>query len=173
MAAKKQNQSGARRTNTTKSRSRGKKKPQISENWSILLFGIGIALLAVTYVEGDSAWSWIRTNMLFGVFGMSTYLLAPLVLYLAVWIAIGRPIFAKACKGILLLMLLSGAFLVFSKTDMTGLNFNDGIIALHKAGATDNSLSGGVISAVFGWSLLSLCGRPGANILLILFCVIS
>ncbi|MEG1550492.1 MAG: DNA translocase FtsK, partial [Ruthenibacterium sp.] len=131
------------------------------------------ALLAITYVEGDSAWSWIRTNLLFGVFGISTYLLAPLVLYLAVWIAAGKPVFAKACKGLLLLMLLSGAFLVFSKTDMTGLNFNDGIIALHKAGASDTTFSGGVFSAVFGWSLLTLCGRPGANILLILFCVIG
>ncbi|MEG2833098.1 MAG: DNA translocase FtsK, partial [Ruthenibacterium sp.] len=105
MAARKQNQSGARRTTKPNSRSRGKKKPQISENWSILLFGIGIALLAITYVEGDSAWSWIRTNLLFGVFGISTYLLAPLVLYLAVWIAAGKPVFAKACKGLLLLML--------------------------------------------------------------------
>ena len=173
MASRKQNGSGARRTSNTKNRGRGKKKPQLSENWSILLFGIGIALLAVTYVEGDSVWSWIRTNMLFGVFGISTYLLAPLVLYLAVWIAIGRPVFAKACKGLLLLMLLSGAFLVFSKTDMTGFNFNDGIIALHKTGAADTGFSGGVISAVFGWSLLTLCGRPGANILLVLFCVIG
>lgn len=30
-------------------------------------------------------------------------------------------------------------------------------------------LGGGMLGAVFGWTLLLLCGRPGANILIVIF----
>ena len=170
MAAKRK-QSGAKRP-ATQNRKK-KKRPEIGEQWSILLFGIGIFLLAITYVEGASVWSWIRSNLLFGVFGISTYCLAPLVLYAAVLVAIGQPVRAKMGKAVLLMALLSGAYLVFSKTDMSGYNFNDGMIALHQSAVASTGLGGGVLSAVFGWSLLTLCGRPGANIILVIFCVVG
>lgn len=140
--------------------------------WSILLFGIGILLLAVTYVQGSAGWSWVRENLLFGVFGVSAYVLAPVVLYAAVLIALARPVADKMAKMGLLMLLLCGAFLTFSKIDMSGYNFNDGIVALHQMGAA-NGMAPGVLGAVFGWSMLQLCGRPGANILLVVFFIIG
>ncbi|MEG1275769.1 MAG: DNA translocase FtsK, partial [Ruthenibacterium sp.] len=141
--------------------------------WSILLFGIGILLLAITYVPGDAAWSWIRHNLLFGVFGVSAYLLAPLVLYAAVLIALGQAVGVKVGKVFLMMLLFSGAYLVFSSIDMSAYNFNDGIVFLHTASATDWGLGPGVLGAVFGWSTLAFCGRPGANILLVIFILIG
>ncbi|WP_367926073.1 DNA translocase FtsK [uncultured Ruthenibacterium sp.] len=144
----------------------------MAEQWSILIFGIGILIAAMTYVEGASVWSWIRSNLLFGVFGVSTYLLAPAILYIAVLVAIGMPMKKKTLQILLCMALVSGVFLVFSKTDMTGLSFQDGMIALHQAGAS-TPWSAGVLGAVFGWSLLSLCGRPGADILLVILLLVG
>lgn len=155
----------------TKGRAR-KPKKDMAEQWSILIFGIGILVAAMTYVKGASVWSWIRANLLFGIFGVSTYLLAPAILYVAVLVAIGMPMKKKTGQIFLCMALISGAFLVFSKIDMTAYSFQDGIIALHQNGA-QHPLSGGVLSALFGWSLLALCGRPGADILLVILLLIG
>ena len=164
----------AKRTTTKrKGTSRKKQTPENTGQWSILLFGIGVLLLALTYVPGESGWSWIRTNLLFGVFGVSTYCLAPLVLYTAVCMAMHKTVVDKAIKAALLLTLISGAYLIFSKADMTGLSFNDGMVFLFQSGASEWGVGGGAIGAVFGWSLLALCGRPGANILVLIFIIIG
>lgn len=172
MAAKNTKRKKQSTTRTgTRARSR-KPKKDMAEQWSILIFGIGILVAAMTYVQGASVWSWIRSNLLFGVFGVSTYLLAPAILYIAVLVAIGMPMKKKTAQILLCMALVSGAVLVFSKTDMTGLNFQEGIIALHQNAAA-HPFSGGVLGAIFGWSLLALCGRPGADILLVIFLLIG
>ena len=75
-----------RRTTTKRKAAPRKRKPQpkadMSASWSILLFGLAILVAAMTYVPGASAWAWLRMNVLFGVFGVSTYLLAPALVYL-------------------------------------------------------------------------------------------
>ena len=177
MAAKRKTTSKSTSKSTAKTRTRrgsSKKRPEIKEQWSILLFGIGFALLALTYVDSSSAWwEWIRSNLFFGVFGAATYLLAPMVLYTAVLIATGKPVKKLAVKLCLLLFLVSGVLLVFSKEDMKPYNLNDGLVKLHAMGADTHTLSGGVISAAFGWSLLTLCGRPGANIIIAIMLLIG
>ena len=83
-----------RRTTTKRKAAPRKRKPQpkadMSASWSILLFGLAILVAAMTYVPGASAWAWLRMNVLFGVFGVSTYLLAPALVYLAILVAMGR-----------------------------------------------------------------------------------
>ena len=145
----------------------------MSANWSILLFGLAILVAAMTYVPGASAWAWLRMNVLFGVFGVSTYLLAPALVYLAILVAMGRPARLKMAFGALVMAFACGVFLVFSKTDMTGLAFADGMKALHESGKAAWGLGGGALSAVFGWSLLAAFGRPGANIVLVVLLVVS
>ena len=49
-------------------------KPELSRGWSILLFCVGLVLLAMAVVPGQSVWHWLR-GMLFGLFGAPTYLL--------------------------------------------------------------------------------------------------
>ena len=175
MASKRKTSTAAKRggSHAAKSRKRAKPRPDMDEKWSILLFGAGIAVLALTYVPGSEGWAWVRTNILFGLFGVSAYLLGPLMLYAATLVAMRRPVYGAMAKGALLMALVSGAFLVFSKTDMSGHNFSTGIPALFATGAVPWGLGGGVLSALFGWTLLALCGRPGANILLVIFVIIG
>ena len=175
MASKRKTSTAAKRggSHAAKSRKRAKPRPDMDEKWSILLFGAGIAVLALTYVPGSEGWAWVRTNILFGLFGVSAYLLGPLMLYAATLVAMRRPVYGAMAKGALLMALVSGAFLVFSKTDMSGYNFSTGIPALFATGAVPWGFGGGVLSALFGWTLLALCGRPGANILLVIFVIIG
>ena len=129
--------------------------------WSILLFGIGVLVFALIVVPGASVWNWVRTNILFGVFGVGSYVLAPMLLYIAVLVACERPVKGKLAKALLVLMLVCGTFLIFSKTDLTGLGFWEGMAVLRSTGASEWGLGGGMLGAVFGWTLLLLCGRPG------------
>lgn len=147
--------------------------PEMAAQWSILLFGLGILLAALTLVPGESAWNWMRTNFLFGVFGISTYCLAPMVLYGAVCVALEQPVRKKFLTAFLLMLLISGAYLIFSGTDMSAYSFNDGMVALFRSGTHPWGLGSGASSAVFGWSLLALFGRPGANIIMIVLIVIG
>ena len=168
----------ARKTNTKTNtrgsgqrggRRRAKPKPDMNARWSILLFGIGVLVFALIVVPGASVWNWVRTNILFGVFGVGSYVLAPMLLYIAVLVACERPVKGKLAKALLVLMLVCGTFLIFSKTDLTGLGFWEGMAVLRSTGASEWGLGGGMLGAVFGWTLLLLCGRPGANILIVIF----
>ena len=180
MAAKQSGKTAQRRTKTSggahagsaKKKNNGGKsartaRPDLDEKWSILLFGAGIVVLALTYVPGSAGWAWLRTNVLFGLLGISAYLLGPLMLYEATLVALRRPVWGPMIKGALLMAVVSGAFLVFSGKDMSAYTFATGIPALHATGAVRWGTGGGVLSALFGWTLLALCGRPGANILLV------
>ena len=105
----------ARKTNTKTNtrgsgqrggRRRAKPKPDMNARWSILLFGIGVLVFALIVVPGASVWNWVRTNILFGVFGVGSYVLAPMLLYMAVLVASERPVKGKLAKALLVLMLV-------------------------------------------------------------------
>ena len=85
-------------TTTGKKRGRPSKKqpqPEINKSWSIVLFGVGAVLLALTWIRGATAWN-VLSDGLFGLCGVATYFIAPYVFYLAVLIAAGRPFLAAA-----------------------------------------------------------------------------
>ncbi len=153
---------------------RKRPKPDINAKWSILLFGIGALLCALIFVPGAYAWNWVRQNILFGVFGIGSFLLAPALIYFAVIVACERPFWGKLAKALLVLVVLCGIFLIFSDIDLTGLSFLEGMTCL-RAEAADSlwGRGGGMLSAVFGWTLLALCGRPAANILIIILLVVA
>ncbi|WP_394963184.1 DNA translocase FtsK [Candidatus Allofournierella excrementigallinarum] len=159
MATKKtstrKNDSGARRR---------RPQPDIAQSWSILLFGLGAVLVAMIFVEGESAWAWMRAA-LFGVFGLGMYALGLLVLYVAVLVALGLPIWSKCAKALCLMMFLCGTAVVFSRVNLTGMDFGQVVKALYEQG--QGALGGGVLGGVVGGTLLVLCGRPAANILLV------
>ena len=55
---------------------------------SIPLAGLGLLMVAMVLVPGQSAWSIVR-GCLFGVFGVVTYFVGPLLLYMAYLLASG------------------------------------------------------------------------------------
>ena len=151
------------RKNGTGSRRR-RPQPDIAQSWSILLFGLGAVLVAMIFVEGESAWAWMRAA-LFGVFGLGMYVLGLLVLYVAVLVALGLPIWSKCAKALCLMMFLCGTAVVFSRVNLSGMDFVQVVKALYEQG--QGALGGGVLGGVVGGTLLVLCGRPAANILLL------
>ena len=164
-----------KKTTTTKKSTAAKSKPtrarrpqpDIAQSWSILLFGLGIVLIAMVFVEGESLWAWTQ-HMMFGVFGLGMYALGVLVLYVAVLVALGQPIWAKCAKTLLLMMFICGTAVVFSHIDFTGLTFWEAVVSLYEQG---RGIGGGVLGGIIGGSLLLLCGRPAANILLVVMLV--
>ena len=152
---------------TTRSRSR-RSQPDVAQSWSILLFGLGIVLIAMALVAGQSVWAILR-GVLFGVFGVCTYLLGPVLLYIAVLVALGRPIWARCAKSLLLMMLICGTAVVFSKIDLVGLSFGETTAALYANG--QGILGGGLLGGIIGGTLLALCGHPAANILLVILLI--
>ena len=156
-----------KKTSTRKNGSgsrRRRPQPDIAQSWSILLFGLGAVLVAMIFVEGESAWAWMRAA-LFGVFGLGIYVLGLLVLYVAVLVALGLPIWSKCAKALCLMMFLCGTAVVFSRVNLSGMDFVQVVKALYEQG--QGALGGGVLGGVVGGTLLVLCGRPAANILLL------
>ena len=158
--------SAARTKTSTKSatRTRRKTNADMDPRWSILIFSIGLLVCCMAFIPGQSVWALIRSAV-FGVFGICSYAFGPMLLYLAVLVAKKQPFWTKLAKALLLMMFISGTALVFSKTQTQPDVFKT-ITTLYDTG--NQPFGGGLISVVFGYSLLALCGRPAANIILII-----
>ncbi len=156
-----------------KTTSSAKKAANSTAKYSIVLFGIGIFLLALTFVEGASVWAFVRQNILFGIFGISSYIIAPCVLYIATIMALEKKLTLNILKCVLAVIVLSSALLVFSDIDIASYGLFDGIAHLHSVSNLDFGIAPGVVGGFLGWPLVLLCGRPAANIIFIIFIIIS
>ena len=136
---------------------------------SIFLFCAGLVLLAVTFIPGQSFW-YLLHQFLFGMFGTCTYALGPLLLYGAVLLADRSPARSYVLKTIMWMIFICGALVVFSRIDLNELGFLGGVRKLYLSGQ-EGFLSGGLLGGVFGGTILALCGRPGANIILLVLLV--
>ncbi len=159
-------------TKTTKAQNK-QNGSNINAHWSILLFGVGILLLSLTFISGNTGWEWLRQNVIFGVFGISTYLLAPIVILIAVFVAMKKRITLLIIKCTLLAALVSGTFFVFSNINFEEENILEIITYLHSASTGKWGHGPGVLSIVFGVPVVSIIGRPGANIIIIIVLIVA
>lgn len=175
MATKKQTGKKSAQNSTKKKTAKQtavKPAADLAPEWSIFIFGVAVVVLALVFVKGASVWAWIRSNVIFGVFGVGAYVLGPILIYLALRVVVGLPIIKKSIKFLISVLLLCGIFFVFSKSEPSS-NFFEGIAQLHaQAASVPWPMSSGVLGAVLGWSLTALCGRPAANILLVLMTIL-
>ena len=158
----------ATKTKKSAAKKRGrppKKKPEVNRLWSVALFGLGILLLAMTYIEGQNVWSSLRIYGLFGLFGTAAYLVAPAVLYLAVLVAMERPVKKKCVQLFIALLLVSAVLQVFAVGEVLGVDAVEKLKNLYSAGCND--VGGGAMASVLGWPLLALFGRPAADVTLV------
>lgn len=156
----------SRQTGTARKKTARKKQSQQSDldpRWSILIFGIGLLITIMAFVPGQSFWAMLR-SAIFGVFGVCSYAVGPLLMYVAVLVAKRQSFWIWLAKTFLLMMFISGTALVFSKVQ-TGQGFWKTTVLLYENG--NQPFGGGLLSVVCGYSLLALCGRPVANIILI------
>ena len=132
---------------------------------SVLLAGLGVLVIALVLVRGQNFWLDMR-NSLFGVFGIMTYILGPFLLYLAYLVASGYQVGVFVAKMALMGVVGSSFPVVFSKFAVHESTAWDIIKMLFNWGYT-RFWSGGVLGSA-GALLLTLFGRPGANIVMLL-----
>ena len=134
---------------------------------SVVLTALGLLCVALVLVPGAAFWHTLR-GWMFGVFGIITYLLGPFLLYLAYLLAAGYKVELFAAKTVLLATLIASVPVVFSKVTLgEGSTVWDVVKMLFNRGQ-QNFWEGGVLGAPVGAALLALCGRPGANIIMLL-----
>ena len=150
--------------------SKAKKSNQQSKNnfWAVIYFAVGILLLAFTFIEGNSLWHGIHM-FLRGMLGISVFILAPLIIYLAIMLAIDEEyqLKRKAISGTILMLLISGSAQVILVGEVAGDRFFDKLGSLYSNGMLLKG--GGFLSSVIGWPLLALFGKLGATIIILLF----
>ena len=183
--SKKQTSSKAANANngkksTSASSSKKQSKPQESNSmkavkakeqrrfWSYILFFFGLLELLLTFIEGDGLW-----NTLYcfnrGLFGVTVFLFAPMIIYVALMIASDKnhnTVVAKIIEGTVLMLLISGMAQILQVGSVDGSSFLKKLGGLYNDGVVLRG--GGLASAVIGWPLLAAFKRVGAAIIIIL-----
>lgn len=158
MATRKR-KSTARRTSSRKKRA----EQRLPAGLGTLFAGLLLVVLA--FVEGDSAWRALH-NVLFGLFGCGSFVLGAAVCCLAVQYTRGEDLLPKIFKLALGLIFASGTVIVFSGIQPQGLSAFQMVAACYQNGV-DTWIGGGALGALLGGNLLLLCGRPAANLIMI------
>ena len=133
---------------------------------SILLVGLGLLCVALVLVPGQNLWRTLR-SWYFGVFGITTYLVGPFLLYLAYLLATGYRVALFAGKVSLMGVLCASVPVIFSKLNIENLKVGEIVKMRFTRGGT-YFWEGGVLGAPIGATLLALFGRPASNIIMLL-----
>ena len=132
---------------------------------SVVLAGLGILVVALVLVPGQSFWNVLR-SWLFGTFGVVTYLVGPFLLYLAYLLASGYRVTTYIGKVAMLAVLLAGTAVIFSDFKVGDTPWQT--VKMLFAWGQRKFWTGGVLGVPIGALLLAICGRPGANIIMII-----
>lgn len=136
--------------------------------WSYILFFLGILELLITFVEGDGLWKWLH-ELNRGLFGVTVFLFAPMIIYVALMIASDvthNKVIAKVVEGSVLMLLISGMAQIIQVGSVDGSSLWLKLVGLFNDGK--NLRGGGLASALLGWPLLALFKRVGAGIVIVL-----
>ena len=153
-----------RKSTARRAASRKKQAQQRLPAWLGTLFA-GLLLVVLAFVQGDSVWRALH-DVLFGLFGCGSFVLGAAVCCLAVQSTRGEDLLPKIFKLVLGLIFASGTVIVFSGIQPQGLSAFQMAAACYENGVSA-WLGGGALGAVLGGSLLLLCGRPAANLIML------
>lgn len=143
--------SAAAKNTTGKKRGRpskqAKKQADINRAWSIVMFVMGLLLTAMAFVPGEKFWAYLRENFMFGVFGFSSYLIGPVLLYIGALTVTDKPVRLKMFWAGGFILLVSNFMQIFFVGGAAGATLPQRLIELHKLGKTVN-VSGGLLSII-------------------------
>ena len=142
-----------------------KVKRQVS---SVILFAVGILFFFLTLISGQSVWEFFH-QMVLGTFGICSYIIAPILIYVAVLIALDKPIGSVSGKmwlAFAVLLNLCGLVQLFFGGSLQGNGFWEQVSNLYLSGVALRG--GGIASLVTGISSHALFGQAGAIIVNIL-----
>ncbi|WP_294490447.1 hypothetical protein [uncultured Ruminococcus sp.] len=98
------------------------KEREIRRFWSYILFFWGILELLITFIKGDGLWRSLH-NFNRGMFGLSVFLFAPIMIYVALMIASNtkrNTVVAKCVEGGMLMLLSSGMIQILQVGSVDG-----------------------------------------------------
>ncbi len=145
-----------------------KKKQSNNQFWSVIIFSMGILIAMLTFIKGSDLWSVIHNGLL-GLFGMSVFLVAPILIYASIMIALDKShsaVVTKIIQGIILTLLISAIAQIMFVGKVDGETVLVKIKNLYIAGK--ELKGGGLFSAIIGWPLLALFNKAGAAIIVFL-----
>lgn len=148
--------------------SKNNRSSRNNQFWSVILFALGVFVLLVTAIQGESAWLVIH-NFVLGMFGISAYIVPVVLVYMSIMIAMDRSnqaVAGKLVQGVILMLLVSGTVHIFFVGTVSGEDFWGKLVNLYKQGMMLDG--GGLFSAVLGWPLLALFKKTGASIIICL-----
>lgn len=158
-----------RKTNTkAKSRKKSNHKTFNKQAFSIILFSLGILIAFFTIIKGGAMWEKIH-NSLLGLFGISAFLVAPIIIYTAVMIALEKTkndVITKIIECIVLVFLTSALAQIFFVGKIVDVSFIERIETIFIDGK--GYKGGGVFSLLIAYPLLTLFNRMGASIIALL-----
>ena len=143
---------------------------------SIMLVLFGALTGFLTYIKGDGGlWTGLY-NFQRGLFGDGVFLLAPMLIYLGVFISKDKcdknAIIAKLVQGLIVLLLVCGMWLIFAQGKVEGGSFFKKLGGLYSDGVNPGVRGGGLFSAVIGWTLLALFKSVGSKIIIVLLTIL-
>ena len=161
---------------TKKTTTQSKSKQQLEETnsgdkvlWSTVLFALGVLSFAFTFIKGESAWNSIH-NIFLGMFGLSVFLVPVILIYVSIMIAMDkshRAVQGKVIQCFVIILITSSFFQIVTSGELAGTNLFEEIIpALFAEGKQHRG--GGVMSVFIAGPLLSLFGKMGATIIIVL-----
>ncbi len=175
--AQKSSASTRKRTSTAKKNTKAvseAKRIQKHRMWSTVLSIVGVFLIFLTWLKGESLWNSMQM-ILWGLFGISAAIVAPIVIYVAIMLALDKSksaVVVKLVQGLLLILLVSPMFeIIYGFTSKAGAfvgeDFTAKLTNLYQNGSI-NHQGGGALSIFLGGALTGLCGEVCALIIIIL-----
>ena len=137
---------------------------------SVLIFAAAILLFCMVIIPGGSLWGALH-RFLLGLFGICAYILPVLMMYIAVVIALDKPVGSvsgKMWQCVSLITMVSSAIHVFT-FDITS-NYFSAIGLGYTAGKATRG--GGVMGVLLGYPLEYFFTDVGAKIIIILLIVV-
>ena len=135
---------------------------------SLILFAVGLLLIAFSIPFNTDAAGWVFIHeLLCGLFGFAVFLVGPILIYFAIMLSLNRQgnLYNKLTLTVVFLLIICGLCLVFYKKPV-GDGFIDKLGWLYGQGI--DLKGGGLFSAIFGWSLISIFPQWMSALILIL-----
>lgn len=145
-----------------------KEKQAKAQLIAVILFTIGLLVGALSFIKGEKLWLTMH-DFMYGLLGWTCLLVAPLLIYTAIMLTTQKnktTIYFKGWIAGITILLLSGATQIFIAPDPVQTGFFSKIGEIYSTGVALKG--GGLGSVIFGSSLLSLFGKPAANIMIVL-----
>lgn len=162
----------ANKKSSAKSSTARSKKPTYNakkaNTLSVILFAVGLLIFILSLPFNIDAAGWVFFHQLLcGLFGWAVFLVGPILIYFSIMISLNRQgsLYSKLTLAIVFLLIICGLFLVFYQKP-EGDDFVSKFSWLYSEGV--NLRGGGLFSALFGWTLLSIFGQWISAIILLL-----